>query len=90
MVNYRDVDTERYPELLWFSQNLKDLREALDLSQSDFASRAGLSQPFLSALENLKANPTLEVISAIAKATGLTAAALVSPPPIDPFPDAND
>lgn len=78
MVRFRDVDVTTYPELGWFAHNVYVVREALGLSQGQFGDLCGLSQPYISALEGLKANPTLEVMSAIAKATGLTVSELTN------------
>lgn len=80
MASTRDVDTERFPEYVWFARNLLQLRQHLGLSQSEFANLVGLTQPFVSALEGMKTNPSLEVLSAIAKATGVSASSLIGKP----------
>lgn len=72
MVRTRQLDIKRFPELQWFARNVAFVRQSLGLSQSGFAQLCGLTQPYISALETLQANPTLEVMSAIAKATGIS------------------
>lgn len=78
MPSLRDIDGDKYPECVWFARNVAKLREQMDLSQGEFGKLVGVSQPYVSALESLKANPTLEVMSAIATATGCSVALLVS------------
>lgn len=78
MPRYRDLDVEKFPELLWLRDNCLHVRTTMRLSQEEFAKLCGFSQAYYWSLENLKANPTVEVLSAIARATGVSAAALVS------------
>ncbi len=83
MPTLRDIDGEKYPECVWFARNLQRLRERLQLTQGAFAKLVGLSQPFVSALEGLKANPTLQIMSVIARATGCPVSLLVSEEELD-------
>lgn len=50
-----------------FSQRIKELRESLGLSQTDFAKSVGTTQTTLSAYETLERTPSLDIIKAIAE-----------------------
>lgn len=78
MPSLRDIDTDKYPEFVWFARNLILLREQLGLSQGQFAGLCGFTQPYISALESNKANPTLEVMSRIATASGCSVSQLTN------------
>lgn len=74
----RDIDVDKYPECAWFARNLSRIRQQRNLTQKEFAAVLGLSPAYLSALEGAKTNPTLEILSTIAKATDFSVAQLVS------------
>jgi len=58
---------------------LRDLRKARGLTLQQLADLCGLSQPFLSQLENGKAVPSLSALSNVARALGTTAHGLLAP-----------
>ena len=59
---------------------LRRLRKAQGLTLQQLASRCGLSQPFLSQLENGKAMPSLMALHHVAQALDTTAQSLLQPP----------
>ena len=59
---------------------LRKLRKAKGLTLQQLASRCGLSQPFLSQLENGKAMPSLMALHNVAQALDTTAHSLLQPP----------
>ena len=58
---------------------LRRLRKAQGLTLQQLASRCGLSQPFLSQLENGKAMPSLMALHSVAQALETTAHSLLQP-----------
>ncbi len=78
MVNYRKLDTTRYPEHLYLSRNIKALRELRGFSQEELSAKSGLSQSFISGVENLRSNASLEVICELARAFDVTVGELLS------------
>ncbi len=67
MAALRDIDTTKYPEAEWFAVNLGRLRKARGLSQSQVAALMGSNPNYVSALERARVNPSLVVLSRIAK-----------------------
>ena len=59
------------------SKRLKDYRKENDLSQEQFAEKAGISLPLLSELERGIANPTLQTLEKIAHAMDLAVAEML-------------
>ena len=59
---------------------LRRLRKARGLTLQQLAARCGLSQPFLSQLENGKAMPSLMALHNVAQALETTAQSLLQPP----------
>ena len=59
---------------------LRRLRKAQGLTLQQLAARCGLSQPFLSQLENGKAMPSLMALHNVAQALKTTAHSLLQPP----------
>lgn len=57
---------------------LRAAREHLQLSQTELAARAGLSQPHIGYIEHGKRAPTVESLKRISIALGKSAAELVS------------
>ena len=91
MPRYRDLDVQKFPELLWLRDNCEHIRTKMRLSQGEFAKLCGMSQAYYWSLENLKANPTVEVLSAIARNTGVPASKLLlKEKPRVPLIDVND
>jgi transcriptional regulator with XRE-family HTH domain len=82
MATGREVDTVRFPEYVWLAQNMIRLRLQSGLTQTELSQRLGknLDQSYISAMERMRVNPTLEVLSAIAKALDVTVADLVAQP----------
>lgn len=58
---------------------VKSMRLAQDWSQAELAARSGLSQGAIQAVEARTKSPTLRTLDAIAKALGITTAALLGP-----------
>ena len=52
-----------------FANRLKEIRESRSLSQEDLALLCGVDRTYIGRLENLKRNPSLEILDKIA--TGL-------------------
>lgn len=72
--------TDRFPEYLWLRTNLIRLRERRGWSQAELATHMDrLDQSYISALERMQVNPTLEVLSAIAHCLEVELAELVKP-----------
>jgi transcriptional regulator with XRE-family HTH domain len=61
------------------AMRVKSLRLARDWAQAELASRAGLSQGAIQAIEARTKSPTLRTLDAIAQAFGLTPDALLRP-----------
>jgi len=57
-------------------KRLKRLRQARDMSQAALAKNAGLTREYVNKLEAGKQDPSLTTISALAKALGVSVAAL--------------
>ena len=74
----RSVDGEAVAATL--GAVLRRLRKAQGLTLQQLASRCGLSQPFLSQLENGKAMPSLMALHHVAQALETTAHSLLQPP----------
>jgi transcriptional regulator with XRE-family HTH domain len=66
------------------AENLKRLREESGLSQQALADRSGVPRPTVAHLESGAANPTLAVVTKLARALGVSLDGLVEPrlPPI--------
>jgi transcriptional regulator with XRE-family HTH domain len=60
-------------------RNAARLRKERGLTQEDLAERCGLSQQYLSGLEQGRRNPTIVTIYEIANALGVSHVDLVSP-----------
>ena len=52
-----------------FANRLKEIRKARSLSQEDLALLCGIDRTYIGRIENLKRNPSLEILDKIA--TGL-------------------
>jgi transcriptional regulator with XRE-family HTH domain len=59
-----------------FGQNVKALRTAADLSQDDFADRAGIHRTYMSGIERGVRAPTIIVVEKIAQALDVEPGAL--------------
>lgn len=66
------------PQQRAFATNLTRLRSAAGLTQDQLAAKSGVSQSHISALEKGTWEPRLSTILALAKAFGVTPAALVT------------
>lgn len=60
-----------------FSQKLKMLRQERGLSQEGLALLCNIDRTYVGRLENLKRNPSLEVLSKIADGLGMTLSELL-------------
>lgn len=58
---------EEKEQISIFSLRIKELRESLGLSQSEFAKSVGTTQTTLSSYENTNKTPSLEIVKAIAE-----------------------
>jgi transcriptional regulator with XRE-family HTH domain len=70
------VDDERTR----LAENLRRRREQQDLTQQELAERSGVPRPTLAHLESGQGNPTLSVLSRVARALDVGIEALVSAP----------
>lgn len=57
--------------------NLRRLREERGLSQEAFADQAGLHRTYVSMIERMTRNPSIDVLEKIAKGLGVEAAELL-------------
>lgn len=62
--------------------NLRRLRIARHLSLSELARGTGMSKATLSGIENGRANPTVETLSTLAAALGVSVAEMLDEPPL--------
>ena len=60
-----------------FSQKLKMLRQERGLSQEGLALLCNIDRTYVGRLENLKRNPSLEILSKIAVGLGMTLSELL-------------
>lgn len=60
-----------------FSQRLKMLRQERGLSQEGLALLCNIDRTYVGRLENLKRNPSLEILSKIADGLGMTLSELL-------------
>ena len=84
MVSYRAGNPDKFPEYLWVARNITALREYMNMSQTTFAARVGMAQPHVSAIERMATNISLEMLSRIAAATGVSAGRLLSEEELTP------
>ena len=63
------------------SENLRRLRAAADLTQSELASRAGIPRATLASMERAGANPGIQAVLAVAKALGVGIDEILDPRP---------
>ena len=66
------------------SANVRRLRVAARVSLSELARATGVGKATLSAIENGRANPTVETLAALAAALGVTVVDLLATAPPDP------
>jgi transcriptional regulator with XRE-family HTH domain len=71
------MNTPELKKLL--SQNIKNKRYSLGLSQEKLAFLAGIDRTYMSEVERELANPTIEVLLKISNALGLTPQDLLKP-----------
>lgn len=53
-------------------EKLKEIRENLGLSQAELADKAGISQPYVGAIEAGRKSPTLRTLQKLAAALGIS------------------
>jgi transcriptional regulator with XRE-family HTH domain len=70
MVDYRRV----------LAQNVKAVRDELDLSQEELALQAEIDRTYISGIERALRNPSLDLIVKLAVHLKTTPAALLTPP----------
>lgn len=61
-----------------FGKRLRTLRTAGGITQEELGRRAGLTQKYLSLVENGRVNPSLDVVHRVADALGVAATAFFS------------
>ncbi|MBS3937519.1 MAG: helix-turn-helix transcriptional regulator [Peptococcaceae bacterium] len=61
-------------------QRLKEIRATQGLSQAELAEKAGLSQPFIGAIEAGKKSPTVRTVEKLAVALGVSIFELLDKP----------
>lgn len=71
---------------LVFPAAIRDIREALDLTQEEFARAFGMTRQQVVALESGKANPTVETLSRIMRPFRLTLGVVPIPEETDAEP----
>ena len=54
-----------------FAKRIRSLRTERGLSQESFALQCGIDRTYVGRLENLKRNPSLEILSKIANGLGI-------------------
>lgn len=77
---------ERIPYLRTISRNIEVLRTERGWSQGELARKAGVSQKVISNIENAEdrnIHPTINTISAIADALGVSTLLLLTPLPLE-------
>lgn len=67
----REVLHRGEPPRVLFGRRVRELRESAGMRQHEVAARAGVSNAYLSGVENGHRNPTLDVIAALAHALGV-------------------
>lgn len=65
-----------HPALIKFGENVRSAREQRSWTQEVLATKADVDQTFISGIERGARNPTVITISKLAKALGISAAAL--------------
>lgn len=63
-------------------KNIATLRRAQKIKSSELATMAGVKQPYISAIENGRKVPSLNVMQKIAKALGTTTSELLGETPL--------
>ncbi|OQO71179.1 hypothetical protein BH747_04110 [Enterococcus villorum] len=58
--------------------NIKILRQSLNLTQAEFAKKMGISRSYLGDLENNRRNPSTETIKKLSKKTGISTSFLIN------------
>lgn len=78
MAQYLRLDQTASDLAKLFGSNCRKRRQELNLSQAELSERTGLAASHLSYIENGKANPTLEVMEALASGLGCSLVAMLS------------
>jgi transcriptional regulator with XRE-family HTH domain len=65
------------PECVQFGQRLREIRKQKGYSQEGFADHAGVHRTYLGGLERGERNPTLTVMSKLARALGVSLSKLM-------------
>jgi len=79
MARRRETDTARFPEYEWLAANALRLRMDAGLSQAEVASRmGGIDQSYVSAVERMQINATLEVLSRLSFALNCSISELLT------------
>lgn len=74
---YRDMGTVSKQELKKLGEKVKKIREQLDLTQGDVATRSDLHVNYFARLERGEVNPSYETLRNIAKALKVTSQELL-------------
>jgi transcriptional regulator with XRE-family HTH domain len=70
----------QHPLSVQFGLRIRELREALGMSQEAFALHAGIARSYMSRIERGHAEPRFEALSKLATAFSVTPSALFEPP----------
>ena len=81
MPQYLRLDQTASDLAMKFGENCRLRRKALRLSQAELSERTGLAASHLSYIENGKANPTPEVMEALAAGLGVTVVEMLTASP---------
>ncbi|MDB5738588.1 MAG: transcriptional regulator [Sphingomonas bacterium] len=60
-----------------FAKNVRRLRRAMDMSQEEFAHRAGVHRTYISDVERGKRNPSITIVEQFATALRVSAGSLL-------------
>ncbi|MEJ7508532.1 transcriptional regulator with XRE-family HTH domain [Staphylococcus simulans] len=55
-----------------FGQNIKQIRKRMNITQSELATKMGISQSYLSDIENGRKNPSIKTVKKLADSLGLS------------------
>ncbi|WP_235501114.1 helix-turn-helix domain-containing protein [Tatumella sp. UCD-D_suzukii] len=75
----KHLRTPTSPERLYFAKRFREARKAANLSQRDVREKCGVSQSFVSDVENGKNSINIDSMSTLAKAVGVPLWKLLRP-----------
>lgn len=75
------IDVVAWPEVKHFADAFKDARKKAGIKQIELEQRTGLTQAYLSAVENYQANPTLQTMATMCRGIDVSLASLMPEEP---------